>query len=38
VQGNRSQSEALGSELAEKLKAQGAGEILAKIFAEVGRG
>jgi hydroxymethylbilane synthase len=38
VQGPRSQSEALGAELAEKLKAQGAGEILAKIFAEVGRG
>jgi hydroxymethylbilane synthase len=38
VQGHRTQSVELGLELAEKLKAQGAGEILAKIFAEVGRG
>ena len=38
VSGNRNQSEALGLELAGKLKEQGAGEILAKIFAEVGRG
>ena len=38
VSGSRSQSEALGIELAGKLKEQGAGEILAKIFAEVGRG
>ena len=37
VSGSRSQSEALGIELAGKLKEQGAGEILAKIFAEVGR-
>ena len=38
VSGNKADSEALGRELAEKLKEQGAGEILAKIFAEVGRG
>lgn len=38
VNGNRSEAEALGRELAGKLKEQGAGEILAKIFAEVGRG
>ena len=38
VSGSRSQSEALGIELAGKLKEQGAGKILAKIFAEVGRG
>ena len=38
VNGNRSKSEALGLELAGKLKEQGAGEILEKIFAEVGRG
>ena len=38
VSGDRSESEALGLELAGKLKAQGADAILAKIFAEVGRG
>ena len=38
VSGNRSESEALGLELASKLKEQGAGEILERIFAEVGRG
>ena len=38
VSGNRRESEALGLELASKLKEQGAGEILEKIFAEVGRG
>lgn len=38
VSGSRKESEALGLELAGKLKAQGAGDILAKIFAEVGRG
>ena len=38
VSGNRNQSEQLGKELAAKLREQGAGEILAKIFAEVGRG
>ena len=38
VSGNRSDSETLGLELASKLKGQSAGEILEKIFAEVGRG
>ena len=38
VSGDRQKSEQLGEELAAKLKEQGAGEILAKIFAEVGRG
>ncbi|MEM6613483.1 MAG: hydroxymethylbilane synthase [Cyanobacteria bacterium P01_C01_bin.72] len=38
VSGDRGESEALGLELAGKLKAQGADAILAKIFAEVGRG
>ena len=38
VTGNRSDSEQIGKDLANKLKEQGAGEILAKIFEEVGRG
>ncbi len=38
VSGNRTDSEQLGKDLAAKLREQGAGEILAKIFAEVGRG
>ncbi len=38
VKGNRTESEQLGKDLAAKLREQGAGEILAKIFAEVGRG
>lgn len=38
VSGNRNQSEQLGKDLAAKLREQGAGEILAKIFEEVGRG
>ena len=38
VSGNRNQSEQLGKDLAVKLREQGAGEILAKIFDEVGRG
>lgn len=36
--GNKQDSEQLGKDLAAKLRAQGAGDILAKIFAEVGRG
>ena len=38
VSGNRNQAEQLGKDLAAKLREQGAGEILEKIFAEVGRG
>lgn len=38
VSGNRNESEQLGKDLAAKLRSQGAGNILAKIFAEVGRG
>ena len=38
VSGNRNQSEQLGKDLAAKLREQGASEILAEIFAEVGRG
>lgn len=38
VKGNRAESEQLGKDLAAKLREQGAGEILAKIFEEVGRG
>ncbi len=38
VTGERKASEQLGKELATKLKEQGAGEILAEIFAQVGRG
>ena len=38
VSGNKKDSEQLGKDLAAKLREQGAGEILAKIFAEVGRG
>ncbi len=38
VRGNRTESEQLGKDLAAKLKEQGAGDILSKIFAEVGRG
>ncbi len=38
VTGDRKASEQLGKELAAKLKEQGAGEILAEIFAQVGRG
>lgn len=38
VSGNRNESEQLGKDLAAKLRSQGAGEILAEIFAEVGRG
>jgi hydroxymethylbilane synthase len=38
VSGNKQDSEQLGKDLAAKLRQQGAGEILAKIFAEVGRG
>ena len=38
VVGNRSDAEQIGKDLANKLKEQGAGEILAKIFEEVGRG
>ena len=37
VSGNRQHSEQLGKDLASKLREQGAGDILAKIFAEVGR-
>ncbi|AFZ47005.1 hydroxymethylbilane synthase [Cyanobacterium stanieri PCC 7202] len=37
VTGDRTNPEKIGQELAEKLKAQGAGEILAAILAEVGR-
>ena len=36
--GNKQDSEQLGKDLAEKLRAQGASDILTKIFAEVGRG
>ena len=36
--GNRQESEQLGKDLAAKLREQGAGDILTKIFAEVGRG
>ena len=38
VSGNRTESEQLGKDLAVKLREQGAGDILAKIFDEVGRG
>jgi hydroxymethylbilane synthase len=38
VTGDRKASEQLGKELAAKLKEQGAGKILAEIFAQVGRG
>lgn len=38
VSGNRKETEQLGKDLAAKLREQGAGDILAKIFAEVGRG
>ena len=38
VSGNKQDSEQLGKDLAAKLREQGAGDILAKIFAEVGRG
>ncbi len=38
VNGQKQDSEQLGKDLAGKLRKQGAGEILAKIFAEVGRG
>ena len=38
VSGNKQDAEALGTELAGKLREQGAGEILAEIFATVGRG
>ncbi len=38
VSGNRNESEQLGKDLAAKLRAKGAGDILAEIFAEVGRG
>lgn len=37
VSGNKQDAEQLGKELANKLREQGAGEILAKIFEEVGR-
>ena len=37
VRGNRSEAEQIGKDLAAKLKEQGAGEILAKIFAEIDR-
>ena len=37
VSGDRKDAEQLGLDLAAKLKEQGAGEILAKIFAEVDR-
>ena len=37
VIGKRNDAEQIGKDLATKLKEQGAGEILAKIFAEVGR-
>lgn len=36
--GSKQESEQLGKDLAAKLREQGAGDILAKIFAEVGRG
>jgi len=38
VSGSKQDSEQLGIDLAAKLREQGAGDILAKIFAEVGRG
>ena len=38
VTGKKQDSEQLGKDLAGKLREQGAGEILAKIFEEVGRG
>ena len=38
VTGNRSDAEQLGKDLANKLRAMGAGEILAEIFAQVERG
>lgn len=38
VTGKKQDSEQLGKDLAAKLREQGAGEILAKIFEEVGRG
>ncbi|MEG3437647.1 hydroxymethylbilane synthase [Pannus brasiliensis CCIBt3594] len=38
VSGSPSQAEELGKELARKVREAGAGEILAEIFAEVGRG
>lgn len=38
VSGDRKDSEQLGKDLAGKLRQQGAGDILAEIFAEVGRG
>ena len=38
VAGARSDAEQLGKDLAEKLRSQGAGEILAEIFAEIERG
>jgi hydroxymethylbilane synthase len=37
VSGNPSDAEALGRDLAHKVRSAGAGEILAEIFAEVGR-
>ena len=37
VSGNSNEAEQIGKDLAAKLREQGAGEILAKIFAEVGR-
>ena len=37
VSGNRSDAEQLGKDLAKKLRDMGAGEILAKIFAEIDR-
>ena len=38
VSGARTDSEQLGKDLAKKLRDMGAGEILEKIFEEVGRG
>ncbi|MEM9272492.1 MAG: hydroxymethylbilane synthase [Cyanobacteria bacterium P01_F01_bin.143] len=38
ISGAKSNAEQIGQDLANKLKDQGAGEILAKIFEEVGRG
>ncbi len=38
VSGNRKDAEQLGKDLATQLRGMGAGEILAEIFAEVGRG
>ena len=37
VSGNRKDSEQLGKDLAARLREQGAGEILAEIFAQVER-